>query len=916
MSSTSTPKVQVVWRLGISNAADIRDFQKQLKKAEAGKEPIIYDAQIHVTSTDSIFKLVNLLCENPVKARREYDWAIDEHLWTLTIAAPSVSLEENSVERLERMMNHDDDDDDDDEPASSSLREIAMSSSSDEWYDFDEENNAASSRVLTSAKIEALQTFQVGSKLHLMYDFGSTTNLFLHVLEETQQNTNNVKLGMVVVASTQSTADDNADLQAVPAYSLAPECQIDTSYPQTCKAMIMSQRVHFMTLGLSSRISRQEDSVYCCIRDYMNDKCFCPNLFDNMDDFFGLSEQGWTNGKGGCLWVLPPNEAGKECYKRLKRNDEEEDMEEMSMFHQPPNVVYTDKADNKTSQKEVGFNFHQVFPKTAEQLTSGRFRYFRYDPKVGVLKVIVGRSVNVEDHNAPPDQVLRTWNKKFKSFHELLCAVEASWIHPQTKEPLGDTMLPEHDTDLGPSSPLAKEPPCWSKEEDAVFVTRDGPRVTALAIAAEDDDDYKPFVISGHADGSIKRWNLETQHLEWSVFANKMRTPEAEWETGIRNVAIRKDPLRGHVVYVLEFFPNDEDVDYKEVYNECSGVVHVLNVVNGRRVDRIVVSTSPYLGTMVFSRIQYDEVWKDCMIIGCTEQPPADCYGDDEGAIMPFHLGVQGGEEMESWMGQDACSIRQLCVSEEDYLVSVSAHYGHQFPDRVCIWSLSNPGTLLSTTSIWQSGGGPISLGNGPPFCGVIGGIATFDSTVLLCGGYGDVILPIEIAEDDVPVPDLKGVVRLGQRVYEDSSFHGHMAGSATEAVVANSDSTKAWIFSLGDLVNQKDFEQDFSPNEDDDEGYDGMRRRVSDRGRAIGTVSFPKRGGRAAGKDGDDYSNDFVDKGPRLLALSGRYVLAGYSRGAIVQAKLLPDDGSRAVGIEYGTLACGTIPQGDYSHT
>jgi hypothetical protein len=890
MSSTSTPKV---WRLGISNAADIRDFQKQLKKTE-GKEPI-YDSQIHVTSADTIYDFVDFLCKNPVKARREYDWGIDQHMWTLKIVVPSESLEE-------RMLNDDTDDDDDDtdEPSSSSLREIVQSSNGEFDNEFDEETAA---RVRTSAKMGALKCLQVGSKLHLTYDFGTTTDLFLHVLEE-KQNKNNVKLGMVV-ASTQSTANDDADLQAVPAYSLLPKLQIDASYPQTCKTMIKSQRVQFMTLGLSSRISRQDDSVYCCIRDTMDDKCFCPHPFDNMDDFFVLSELGWTNGKGGCLWVLPPNEAGKECYKNLKR-DEEDRGEEAIFLFQPQNMVYKDKADKKS---EV-FNFHQVFPKTAEQLTSGRFRYFRYDPKLGVLKVIVGRSVDTENHNAPPDQILRTWNKKFKSFHELLCAVEASWIHLQTKEPLRDTMLPEHDTYLGPSSPLPKEPPCWSKEEDAIFVTRDGPRVTALAIA--EDDDCIPFVISGHADGSIRRWNLETQNMEWSVFATKTRTPEVDWETGIRNLGIREDPLRGHVVYVLEFFPNDEGADYEDIYDECSGVVHVLNVVNGRQVDRIVVSTSPFIGTMVFSRIRYDKAWKDCMIIGCTEQPVADDYGDDAGAIVPVHLGVRGGEEMESWTGQDACCIRQLGVSEEFYLVSVSAHYGHQFPDRVCVWSLSNPGSLLSTTYIGQSGGGRISLGT--PFSGLIGGIAIYDSSVLLCGGYGDVVLPIEIPEDDGEkgcVPDLKGVVRLGQRYYDDSSFRGHMAGSATEAVVANSDSTEAWIFSLGDLVNEKDLEQDFSrdeqaPDEDDN------NRVLRDRGRAIGTVSFPNRGGRTAGRDGDEFSNDFFDKGPRLLALSGRYVLAGYSSGAIIQAKLLPGDDSRSVGTEYGTLACGTIPQGE----
>jgi hypothetical protein len=165
--NTITPKV---WRLGISNDADIRDFQKQLKKAE-GKEPI-YDAQIHITSADIIYNFVDFLCENPVKTRREYDWGIDEHMWTLKIVAPSESLEDD-----------DDSDDDSDEPSSSSLREIVKSCNGEFDDEYDVETAA---RVLTSAKIGALKSLQVGSMLHLTYDFGATSDLFMHVLEEKQ----------------------------------------------------------------------------------------------------------------------------------------------------------------------------------------------------------------------------------------------------------------------------------------------------------------------------------------------------------------------------------------------------------------------------------------------------------------------------------------------------------------------------------------------------------------------------------------------------------------------------------------------------------------------------------------------------------------------------------------------------------
>lgn len=280
MSST-TPKV---WRLGISNAADIPDFQKQIKKAE-GKEPI-YDAHIHVTSADTIHNLVDFLCENHVKARREYDWGIDEHLWKLKIVAPSESLKENGIEFLERML---DDDEDNDEPSSSSFREIATSS--DEWYDFE---HWTAARVLTSAKMGALESLQVGSKLHLIYDFGTTTDLFLHVLEE-KQNTNNVKLGMVA-ASIQSTADDVADLQAVPAYSLPPKRQVDASYPQTCKAMIKSQRVQFMILPIIPSSMIVEHILPMC-----PDRKSFNNLCTASKEIYNTSKELITNGK-----ITPP----------------------------------------------------------------------------------------------------------------------------------------------------------------------------------------------------------------------------------------------------------------------------------------------------------------------------------------------------------------------------------------------------------------------------------------------------------------------------------------------------------------------------------------------------------------------------------------------------------------------------------
>jgi len=78
-----------------------------------------------------------------------------------------------------------------------------------------------------------------------------------------------------------------------------------------------------------------------------------------------------------------------------------------------------------------------------------------------------------------PKQVLRTWKYDFKSFHEMLCAVEASWVW-KGRELTADDVLPEYDSNLGPSMPLPKEPTCYGKEEDAVVISKCGDKKKLL----------------------------------------------------------------------------------------------------------------------------------------------------------------------------------------------------------------------------------------------------------------------------------------------------------------------------------------------------------------------------------------------------------------------------------------------------
>ena len=58
------------------------------------------------------------------------------------------------------------------------------------------------------------------------------------------------------------------------------------------------------------------------------------------------------------------------------------------------------------------------------------------------------------------------------------CAVEASWVWTG-RELTADDVLPEYDSNLGPSMPLSKEPTGYGKE-DAVVISKCGDKKKLL----------------------------------------------------------------------------------------------------------------------------------------------------------------------------------------------------------------------------------------------------------------------------------------------------------------------------------------------------------------------------------------------------------------------------------------------------
>jgi hypothetical protein len=440
----SLPPPDRVWTLGVSTAKDKRGIDKENKGAAT------YDERVEVTDKDTLFDLTRLLCDGPIKDRREYDYGVDAHLWSLTFYQAGVKL----AKRMSPLMMTD------------ATAERCIGPTDESSRPFEEfEGDDGEVFVKVKTKIGELTALEVGGCVHLSYDMGTTTDLFLAVLSVEEADANSCL--RLVKEDVGDIKADQLAIGGVLAYNLAKNKQIDAFYPKFSAAFLgKTQKLNVAILGLSLRVSRHDDSTFAAMEaaESQNDVFFCPLPFDNMDDFLTLAEKAWA-GSGCDRWLFPPTPEGKQAYDNVKK----------SLTGNPwasgSSLYYQSKIE-----PNEGFSFAKTFPLTAEQFSSGRFRWIRYQR--GVLRVIVGRSDR--DRQAKNDQVLRTWTRKFQTLHELLCAVEASWTLPDDpSKPLGSTLLPLHDVDLSPSNPLPPEPPTLGKAEEAVVVSppNDLPRV-------------------------------------------------------------------------------------------------------------------------------------------------------------------------------------------------------------------------------------------------------------------------------------------------------------------------------------------------------------------------------------------------------------------------------------------------------
>ena len=209
-----------------------------------------------MTDKDTLFALTNILCDGPIKNRREDDHGVNDHLWELTIHPPGKNFGLVSAQKLilsdegvlagpnlEKCMEPDESC----PPVSRRLK----SEDSDE------------SVLKASTKLGELQDFQVGSIVHLKYDMGSTTNLFLVVLSAKIADANS---SLRVVGDFVDVTVYQQAMKRVPAFEIAKDKQMDTFFPKFSAAFLgKTQKLNVALLGLCSCVSREDDTLFAAM---------------------------------------------------------------------------------------------------------------------------------------------------------------------------------------------------------------------------------------------------------------------------------------------------------------------------------------------------------------------------------------------------------------------------------------------------------------------------------------------------------------------------------------------------------------------------------------------------------------------------------------------------------------------------
>ncbi|CAB9509386.1 expressed unknown protein [Seminavis robusta] len=980
------------WTFGITDSGP---------KAWRQREPFWEDEQLTATSKNTYHQVMQKLCETALAKRREGgDSLINSHLWKIEVGSQREWMKPpkpHYLAAMEGMLSESDASDDEDDEEENNYRGITTIMANEEIQRrrlIDEEIGEEHCYLSSNSRLSN-RFLQKGLIIKVTYDFGHTTTIYLKVLSVLPKVVNNLLKHFDAEKDAQGQLKD---LQKVPAHKWPKDQQIDAFFPNYSKAFLGEYQPLFLrpngnadgqcraqrligsaSLGLSAKIRSEKDVIFANMEDATcsNDLMFAPMHFRDMNEFMVVAEQSWTprdpdndpdnlkryRYNGVSRYLLPKTSDADEAEEALK--PPEDDDNEWAA-HASKRLLYRLSNGEKQEDKTSKFDFVEAFPKTAAQFASGKFRWIQY--KKGILRVLVGRGTGEFFRDYISGQVLRKWTQDFASFHELLCAVEASWIY--CKQPLTSSIeLAYFDADLGPSNPGPKEPPSYGKTKDTVPICRRRDRkqlVTAMAVVEEAGG--MAVLYAGTHDGTLTKWSLENNTIIWikSIYQQDAEDDDDGTDVtygikstfGVAGIAVRWDERRSrHRIYTWthahEGYPSEDYADREPSRVKCwrgDDASFIQEYVCDVGDDDEGNAANPSIATVVFCRLWIKNQWRHSMVVGlhciCDRvlEYDEDCSDFDleaaseigEGNILPFYE-FRNNHAMESWRGHFGI-IRAMAVVPDKYLLSYSMRPGHGLPDAMILWDLQDPGVPLRRHDFWNPRRSLFKQNQ--TRLHEVCGISVSGTDVLLCCEYGDRLSVFTVEDEDGdPCIELHGYANIGNR-HSESDFHGRMAMSGKHAVIANEGSVEAWLFQIeGNSKHEKLDKREgnrrnfqFSGCEEDvDE--EGTNHTFSGRHLAIGKVSFLKFGGEAPkrkkqklfGMNSHNMS-DFLSTasehlgsgGPIALAIHGKWLVAGFINGTIARSPLLPipfakeEEGS----MHANELACcSSLPSDEWHH-
>jgi len=926
-------------------------------------EPHWQDEKIVASSSHSFYDVMNELCNSAIKNRREYDHGIGEHLWNMKIMSMNEAMNPPSPdERLMRMYDDDSDNSDDSKDGNeeSYRGAIIIQCPQDEraggYEDFDDPDP----QIMNSDTKLNSGVLPEGFIIAVTYDYGTTTSLYLKVL----------KIRSVAVQSLlqyfsmeANTTQMTADLQAVPAYNLSLEQQVDYHFPYASKAFlgyylplfkdgdmqdigIERKVMGSITLGLLSKITSEDDTVFCTMEDRNSsqDLLFCPGVLD-LNELLEVVNNAWEPRNRS----NDPDHLDRFCYDWISRwivgaNDDAGYLRMKEIIDNDPGFGSKKllfRSNENHDSKKSSFDFEKVFPKTFAMMSNGKFRWIRY--KRGILRVIVGRGKGEGSRECEEKQVIRTWKYDFKSFHEMLCAIEASWVW-KGRELTADAVIPEYDADLGPSAPLPKEPTCYGEKDDAVVISKCGDKkklVTALAVSEEAAG--KIVLYSGHDDGTLSKWSLDTNEQIWSKNIYPDGTKDYERYTGgcglyvketpgVAGIVVRPDHVKKTRPIIFTWTDAYNGYPSKKFDDREPSVLKAWSGVDGKFICEYVCDVGndqdgspaqPSISAVVFCKVFHHCLgcYQDTILVGlhccCNTLEYDEDYSDfdieesrqfSEGNILPF-LEHSRDKAMETWRGHNGM-IRAMAVIREAYVVSVSIQSGCGRPDQMIIWSLEDDGVPLFRKDIYDYNQPNVFKRSLYRLTNVVG-ICIEGNDILLSDNYGDRIVSATLHDEgeEGPTVTINGYASIGNRNYDGEGFHGRIAVADKYASVAMEIDSTAWIFRIrGNSSHNNLDRRDGNPRDFRYDSYDGnsmesLQQKRAGREMAIGKVKFPPFGGNSPSRKKrkpldfmgpldlscKDQEDGFGEGGPIALAMRGRYIVGGFSNGSLARF-FLPD--------------------------